>query len=499
MASVHAPTILYPNGGEHLASPTISVRWESPQTQDADGRAVWYELFYTEQYEADGEPDWIAIATLPSTVNEFQWRVGRSMSSSRCRVGIRSRNSQGTRSIMSLSAADFSINRATLPVPKIVSPVVGGHYDGVCQIVVSADRLPDRSYYQFYYSSVSANIPMTSIGQKTLARDIPLVWVTADLPPANDYVLHAAVVASDGSVSDATTVRAITIGHEGYFIIDTLPPVSSVKIEGDELFTRERNISVSVYSYDEATDVHSMMLKDSEDSENSRAQQKSLRAAHTLSGEDGVKEVTAVVMDFGANRNTDILFNPPSFQNAAPVANSDIVDAYVSKGSDLTFVHLIAKGTEGNGLYEFTMTDEKVGFPRRVSEIEDTPTAVAAYLFEEYVATIDDQSEAYLLKYVTGGFTLAYKFPEGERVTDMEAHGGYLFIGTNKGSVYRYNGSDMLDITSNSAIVADGDLGISKWGKPSVRRIKSDGGKLFILFDNSATVGILTGDNLLYR
>lgn len=501
MASVHAPTLLYPNGGEKLASPTIKVRWQSPTITDETDRPVWYELYYADSYVPGEEPNWIAIATVPSSVNEFEWRVGRGLTSDSVRVCIRSRNSQGTRSVMSVSAANFSVNRSVLPKPQIISPVVNGRYDSTIQIVVSSDRLPDRSYYQFYYSSKSAGIPMTAIGQKTLVRDIPVAWITVDLPPADDYAFYATILGPDGGTSEMAYVSNFSIAHEGFFIIDTLPPEASVRVEKTGLFTNQPDVSVSVYAYDEATGVQSLQVFD--DSANKGIPQAMrVRTSHTLSTGDGLKEVRALVQDFGANRNVDEneAFALVSLTNTAPIANANVVDFAVSYDLEVTFVHLVTVGSTENALYEFTITADKVGFPRRVMVIADKPTAVAGFQSEEYVATVDDEGVGHLIKYLTTGWVNIYTFGIGEQVTDLEVHNDYLYVGTNTGSIYRCDGGKMESLTSGTdALTFDGDIGEEQWGMPSIRRLQSDGNKLFVLFENSSKVAVIIGSYLMYR
>jgi hypothetical protein len=412
------------------------------------------------------------------------------------RIGIRSRAAQGARSFMTVGAANFSVNLQTLPVPRIISPVQGGRYDSTVQIVVAADRLPDRSFYQFFYSSASTGIPVTSIGQQVLVRDIPLSWSTVTLPAAEDYVFYAGVVTYDGSMSDIVSVTGINVSHEGYFIIDTLPPIATLKIESGHLFTNNPTVSVSVYAYDAATGIQALQVS------NNLPQPPKINTSVILASPDGVKDVTALVQDFGANRNSDVVLNPILI-NVMPVTNASVVDFFVSTFSGVTYINSVLLGTDSstpNGLYELAIADGVVGFGRQLAPITDTPLACVAFNGDNFVATVDDDGVGRLLVEVISGWSTAVTLIAGEQIADIEVFNGVMYFGTNLGNLYSYDGSVSHLLTSGSDAIAEvGTLDITEFGRPPIRSLKTESGRLFLTFENCETIGIFTGTTLFYR
>jgi hypothetical protein len=264
MSEPLVPTLLYPNGGESIAVNELTIQWQGVSTQD--GRSLTYELYYTENYDFQNEPEWQQIAIVPDNSYSYLWRFGKALKSSNCRVAIRTRNSRGERSQFSISAADFSIQRKKLSTPNVLQPVADTHYDRYVEIAMDESGIigtfSQRSYYQFYYSSIAANIQPTPIKQNIPVGSDPIFWNTSSLPPANDYILQVYLSDDDGNISDSVFINGINISHEGFFLIDTTPPVSSVIVNNNDTFTKKREVNVSIISYDETTGVQSMQLTD---------------------------------------------------------------------------------------------------------------------------------------------------------------------------------------------------------------------------------------------
>jgi hypothetical protein len=84
-------------------------------------REIWYELFFCENYDYVTEPDWKMIASVPSGIGKYNWKVGNNIKSKNVRCGIRGVNSRGERTDMSVSAASFSIRKSIPYAPSFVS------------------------------------------------------------------------------------------------------------------------------------------------------------------------------------------------------------------------------------------------------------------------------------------------------------------------------------------------------------------------------------------
>jgi hypothetical protein len=87
--AINRPTLIYPNGGEDILTREIEVLWKEPSPPSTDNLEVWYEVYFTENYDYMTEPDWKMIASVPSGIGKFLWKVGNSIKSQNVRVGIR--------------------------------------------------------------------------------------------------------------------------------------------------------------------------------------------------------------------------------------------------------------------------------------------------------------------------------------------------------------------------------------------------------------------------
>jgi hypothetical protein len=470
--SLSPPTLLYPNGGETVSTPTLTIRWDSTNTTDADGRPLWVEVFATEEYRPEGNTDWVAVATLPASVTSFVWRLRRGLNGDRFRVAVRYRNSVGTRSQISSSAADFTVGRKKVRIPQLLSPVSGGRYDNSIRIELAPGDEVGRSYYQFFYSSTAAAVPKTPLAPRVPAAALPFTWLTAELPPADDYILHVSIVAGDGTELSSAEVGNVRISHEGYFIVDTLPPEVTVRLASPTQFTRFRNVGLKVYSHDEATGARAMMLKDA--GGDGRPQLPKVVTTFKVNGIDGVKKVQAVVEDYGANLNNDGEKRP--LLGVLPLEDSDVVDFVVSLEGDDEVVHFVTRG-EHQGLYRL------VDYARRVRTLDDEPTAVAVFADDVYVAAVDDDRKGIILKSVTDRFVTVYEFTETDSyATCMGVLEDRLFLGTSDGRLLELTGDTVDEIAT--------------LGNGAVSSVGADASALYLAVENDTNVFLFNGDTV---
>src|ERR1035437_2734189 len=95
------PTIKYPNGSEVINDSQVTIEWTGqPST---DNRAYEFEIYYTDVYNIEEEPDWVQIATVPGTVNNYEWTIPSQIRSSKVRIAIRSKSFRGERSDFAVS------------------------------------------------------------------------------------------------------------------------------------------------------------------------------------------------------------------------------------------------------------------------------------------------------------------------------------------------------------------------------------------------------------
>jgi hypothetical protein len=471
MSEPNSPTLLYPNGGESISTNELTIRWLDT-TDSTDGRAIVYELYYTTEYRADEEPDWLQIAVVPEGETSFVWRFGKALKSNRCRVGIVARNTRGDRSDFSVSADNFTIQRKKLASPTVLSPISNERYDKYIEIMVDDSGIRDtysqRSYYQFFYSSVSAGIAPTSIAQNIPIGADPVLWSTIELSPANDYVLQVFLSDDDGNVSDSVFIRNLNISHEGFFIIDTTPPVSAIIVNDNDVFTTKQDVSVNIVSYDAATGVHSMLLTDGETESKPDAVANIKR--FVLSEGDEIKSVQLRLQDFGGNRNDDDNKIKRLFEVVLELDDTEIADIALDRDESTLWAV-----TNGTSQYLYKITD----FPARTISLDDEPTAVAVYKSAVWVATKSDLNSGLFNLYDGSQLVETKAFAEADStINSMEVHGDYLFLGMENGDVYRFDGIlfDKVDSLLNP-----------------VRYMFSDGNLLYLVQKNDFDVYIFNG------
>jgi len=429
----NSPTIIYPNGGESLINGEIAIRWLLAEPLDPQSRIVSYEIYYTEQYDSSKEPDWKQIATVPETAFQYVWRFGNSIRSEKCRIAVVARNSRGQKSKWSISADNFLINRRKLESPNIIAPNSGERFDKYINIITDNSAIigtySERSFYQFYFSSSSANIPLTSIAQNIAIGSVSsILWKTINLPPATDYVIHSYLSDDDGNVSASVFIRDIEISHEGFFIIDTKPPEASIVINSNATFTQSRDVTVSIVSYDDATSVHSMQLKEGENS--SVSEKVADIVSFRLSEGDEIKSVELLLQDYGANRNNQE--TKRLFETIIEVEGNSIVDIALDKENSTSWA---ITSQPSNHLYKIKL------FPSIVATFEENLTAVSVFGSFVYIGTKRTEGTGSLMKYNGYESVVEKNFTEADSIINsMCVHKKKLYIGFENGMVYTFDG-----------------------------------------------------------
>lgn len=490
MSTVQAATILYPLGGETIVSPSMTIQWSAPGTLDSASRPVFFEVYFTDDFREDAEPNWILLASLPSSINEYLWRIDRSINSTRCRIAIRCRNSVGDLGAMSVSHATFTIRRGYLPVPQIITPASGGRYDVFMSIMVIDTSVPKRRYFHLSYACPSLGIERTTIAPMVPVSAIPYQWNTSSLEAADDYILFAMSVERDNTPSEVATVKDIAIRHEGFVLIDTLPPETSITIAGDALFTNDPNITVNVYAYDAATGVHSFQIKELDDEgadvAAGAAQGPKQASLYTLSSDDGNKIVSLLSQDFGCNRN--LLGGDDNYRvfvNAMTPASGETADFCAATHDTGVVVYVVTDGTR-KALYRIAT------FPTILLTFTSHPKAVEVFEDEVYVSLRDSDNLGHIVKYTGSGTTTIYDFvTEDEFAVDMAVFNGSLFWGTNYGRLMGYDGVEVTETVNNKALTL-----LQITGGVPVKKLTACSAAIYIALEDTTTIYVYDGSGL---
>jgi hypothetical protein len=299
----------------------------------------------------------------------------------------------------------------------------------------------------------------------------PIVWNTSLLPPSDDYVLTIYLADDDGNKSQEINIRDVSIIQEGFFLIDTKPPSGYVQINDSEQFTRDENVSVKMYAYDEATGVHSMQFIEEAENDIVGPPESFANVKYwTLTENDGVKILKVKFQDFGANRTSSETRN---FRVLFEIDNDDIADI-VSQNSDIVW---LAKNGPQPSIYKF---DPNSSFVTYVNEQINCLTTYGDIL---YVSVQTSDSTALIYRWT--GFVLEEAFSLSEidsEVLAMHQFGDKLFFGCKNGSLYYYDGTDVTYMKNFGS---------------QLYRLYSDNSLLYIIPRNSKKIYIYDGQLFL--
>lgn len=471
--AINRPTILYPNGGENILTREIEVSWKEASPVTNDNLEIWYEIYFSENYDYLTEPDWKMIASVPSGVNHYFWKVGNSIKSKNVRVGIRAVNSRGERSGISISAGSFSIQKSLPITPSVLSPIPNQRYGSNIKFIFDDNAIlnsfSQRAKYYIYFSSNKNNIPFTPVAQKIAVGSGPLVWDTSLLPPSDDYVVTVYLADDDGNKSQEINIPNLSIIQEGFFLIDTKPPSGFIQINNSDQFTRDPNVSIRIYSYDETTGVHAMQFVESEEEDIVGPPESFANVKYwKLTEDDGVKTLKVKFQDYGANRTSE---ETRSFRILFEMGNQDIADIVLQKGTPDS-VWLAMNGDQPS-IYRFNPNNSFICY------VNESINGLSVYGDTLYVGVAT--SDATCLIYRWTGFILEEAISLSDtdsEVTAMHSFGNKLFFGCKSGKVYSYNESSIAEVYS---------------AESSIKKLYSDDSLLYIVPDNSKKIFIYDG------
>lgn len=471
--AINRPTLVFPNGGEEILTREIEISWKESYPSSSDNLEVWYEVFFTENYDFMTEPDWKMIASIPAGIGRYLWKVGNSIKSKNVRVGIRAVNSRGERSDMSVSSSSFSIRKSSPVTPSVLSPVPNSRYGTSIKFVFDDSYIfnsfSQRAKYYIYFSSVKASVPFTPVAQKIPVGNGPLVWDTTLIPPSDDYVITIYLADDDGNKSEEVNIRNISIIQEGFFLIDTKPPTGYIQINNSDQFTKDENVSVRLYSYDEVTGVHSMQFIESATEDVIGPPESFSNVKYwKLTEDDGIKTLKVKFQDYGANRTSQ---DTRSFRVLFDLNNDDVADIVVQKSVDVVW---LAKNGSQPSIYKLSPVNSFVTY------VNEPINCIAFYGNVLYISVQTSDSTALVYRWT--GFILEEVFSVSDidsEVTNMYQYNNKLFFGCKNGNLYTY------DETSIAFVKSFGY---------QFMKIYSDNSLLYIVLRNSKKIYIYDGD-----
>jgi hypothetical protein len=294
------------------------------------------------------------------------------------------------------------------------------------------------------------------------------------LSPSDDYEVVVYLADDNGNKSQEVSIAPITIYNEGFFLIDTMPPSGYVQINNGDEFTRTRDVSVRLFSYDEVTGIHSMRFFESTDDgeENGGPPESYTNLKYwQLSENDGIKTLKVLFQDFGANRTTEI--NKP-FRVLFDIDNADIAD--IISHRDVDGNDILWAGVNGStpSIYNFNPNGSLV------ATSAEPINSLAIYNDSLFVAvdTPDDTALVYRfvgLNDLEPTITLTEYSSE---IQSMQAYKGALYLGAMGGGLYRYD-DNAVNLIANFI--------------SPIHLLYSDSSLLYILLKNSSNMIIFDG------
>ena len=474
----NGPTLIYPNGGEIITVKNLTITWLEPDDIDEHSNIVWHEILFTDSYSKFGDTKWRLIASVHSLSTALYWEIPISIKSNNCRIGIRSVNSNGFRSKISISAANFIVKSEILPKPAIIEPLSGKSYFEYVPIVLSpqiiSGKFAGRAFYNVFYMSDSLGIDWTAIKTGVPITQSQLYWDVSDLSTADDYVIKIEVY-DNNTVSEPAYVRDVRVNSLNYFIIDTLPPVGEVEVLDTSDYINYRSVSLKLNAADETTKVQKYRLEQEDVG--------SVPASYTdtpfynmssnnvvpwqILGNDGVKLIKGRFVDTGGNTllilSTQTFFrNYKTDNNKTPTtfimdSNNDVWSAFGETTSDL--------------FYRKT----------RLLTLSGEATSMSFFNDVLYIGIKDSNNLGSLLRYANRVITIISSFSTVDSVINsMVEFDDKLFMGLQNGRIYAFNGSTSTLINADNIFTEN------------IVNLSTNNGVVFVFLENSLNYWIIS-------
>lgn len=434
------PTFTFPNGGESVFGRVLNIAWSNPSEAAGGGlqSAVWYEIYFTADWDAASEPNWTMIAEVTSTATGFDWVIPAGVKGSDCRLAVRYRDRQGFRGDYILNGDVFSIQQRTLTRPALISPVSGETYRQFIPIIINHEAVlgttSQRATYQIYYSSASNSIDWTLITGNLHVGSEPVYWDTRELPPGTDYDLKVTLEDDDGNSSVPAFIRDISIQPISHFILDTTPPKGHIEVEGNVEFTSNRNLVLRLSAFDEATGVRSVQIRENFGGTVTDGLEQEMANIKTwfIAGDaDGTRCIEALFKDYAGNTVGDD-DDGEFFRSFLSNSNAK-VSAFlaIDDGSD----EIIWTAFAGSSPTLFRNRTTWTSLPNEA-------THMALFDGSVYLSTKDEENVGRLYLVSSNDVDLLNSFSSADTaVTAMAVYDSKLYMGLQNGEIYSYNGS----------------------------------------------------------
>lgn len=475
---LNGPSLLYPNGGEFITSREITIKWLEPTDINSHNTLIWYEIFFIESYSNLKKPEWMKIAMIPTENTLFIWDIPDYIKGYRCRIGIQAVNNWGERSKMSYSAVNFSIQLPELPIPSVAEPLKNSNYYSFVPFIFDkkgiVGKSSQRSYYQIYYSSKNLNKDWTLIKGEIPVDSDPFYWDIRDIQSSDDYSFKIELI-DEENISEPIFINNVTINSLNYFIIDTLPPVGSVKILNHKEYTKERDIIIETNPYDKTTAVKSFRIEQlnihSTGNTVSVGPYNDINKLSTwhIQENDGPKLIQVRYKDYGNNILIDS--SDEDFFRSYQSLNNEEVTAFLTVKTIDSYDAWTAFGGSSPQLY----LNHNL-----ISTLEGEATSLTFYNNTLYIAIKDNNNKGILQRYAAETIKNVYEINENDSIINtMVIFDDKIFMGLENGKLIAFNGSTVTTVNENNIF------------NNSINYIYSNNNNLFIFLEKYVNIWVL--------
>lgn len=515
------PSLIQPQGGESYNQSYVEVLW----TRSSIDSDLVYELQYTDNYQEED--------TVWSTLNKriahdqmsYNWKVGKMVKSDQCRIRIRSINVKSdVVSEWSTSDGNFSINVFKLQSSVIVNPVSKGSYTNTILVIldetVVLNTFHQKVRYTLDYSSEKRSIPWTVIASNIPVGQNTIRWDVSGLYPSDDYILRLTCqnsstcqepVLSEPDQIARNYVYDIEIRPSGAFVVDTVAPQAVLKPVSS--LTKELEQSFSIFAEDNTSGIEQMQIREcnattliklgklntQQTTEEScitiqelmannpagdhsnligRKQNYSPKAPWTLTEENGLKKIEALLIDYAGNLSLE---------------TSKVFISIFDYSSEVTdFVVLVQTATgsaeeEDEEVVYISTADGNIWvldpFPKLVCTIPNRSISKLYYNSGIlYIFAFDTSSVGSVYRYQNNAAILVYEFSGNDpyytgltKINAVTMYDGYMYLGMESGQIWR---DDVVTYTLLNTF------------SQAIKALHGDNEYLYIGFENSDTMAL---------
>ena len=495
-----SPTLVYPNGGETFIGGSINIQWTEPDGIQSK-ELVWYEIFITDKFGKNEKPELLQIATIPSGNTSYTYTIQKNLKGTESKIGIRAVNHEGLRSKISFSADNFIISNKKLPTPSVMEPITGNSYFSYIPFIFDHSsiigRCSQRSFYQIYYKSDNQGIDWSLFQSNIMVGSDPISIDVSNFNTDSDYMFKIELVSGE-DVSESAFINNININNINLFLIDTTPPKGSIKIIDNEEYTKEAALLVSLEASDKTSDIKDVQIQQTDVGSGEVVNGIFVDMTSLLTWDiksidggdptDGVKLIQARYRDFGNNIIEDLGIS--NYFRTYKNLDDRNVTVFLYDGTDLysAFDEDISTETTFQLYKNLTL----------LSALDGECSSLKFYNNILYISIKDDENKGILQRFTGGAVntvadnesqyldsaqtTLNSLYYADSVINAMEVFDNTLFLGLENGELLSFSGSTIM--------VENDDY----FNIRSINNLKTDGNLLYILFDNTTEILVMSTD-----